>query len=415
MDYIMGPINDEDALSIGTNKSLAITQPPWDESHEKVLIEWADKAQCFRWLHGKCYAKYRISAMWFTIPVIVMSTLTGTANFAQDRFPGNIQFIAVMGIGAINIFAGILTTISQYLKVNELMEGHRVANLSWDKFVRDIKMELAKDPRDNEEFPSQREPPITCLTRFKETFDRLMEVSPIIDEDVIKQFMYTFDEDKIKIFEKLKKRKQRILYHPKSGVPPICRPAVKFFKCYDCFNDPQPDNDIESQVDSVGNEKGINVADIGKELISKSTDQVIRPDICGEMTSVALDRHPWKKLEEEYSMKDASKGTLTKAQNIAKEEIERTRVKMQEDASNAKRLEQEKETEIQKIKEQEEEKQNLIIKEEKEQIKNRITNFVVKFKEKFHILPLIDDIIEELSDIDEDEIKNHELYNKSKQ
>ena len=88
---------------------------------------------------------------------------------------------------------------------------------------------------------------------------------------------------------------------------------------------------------------------------------------------------------------------------------------MQEDASNAKRLEQEKETEIQKIKEQEEEKQNLIIKEEKEQIKNRITNFVVKFKEKFHILPLIDDIIEELSDIDEDEIKNHELYNKSKQ
>ena len=26
---------------------------------------------------------------WFTIPVIIMSTLTGTANFAQDKFPDN--------------------------------------------------------------------------------------------------------------------------------------------------------------------------------------------------------------------------------------------------------------------------------------------------------------------------------------
>jgi hypothetical protein len=408
----MGPINDEDVLSVGSNKSLALTQPPWDESHEKVLIEWADKAQCFRWLHGKCYTKYRISAMWFTIPVIVMSTLTGTANFAQDRFPNSIQFIAVMGIGAINIFAGILTTISQYLKVNELMEGHRVANLSWDKFVRDIKMELAKDPRDTEDFPSQREPPITCLTRFKETFDRLMEVSPIIDEEVIKEFMYTFDEDKLRIVEQLKKRKQRILYHPKSGVPPICRPAVKLFKCYDCFNDPQPDNDIESQIDTDGNEKGINVVDLGKELINKTGNQVIRPDICGEMTSVALDRHPWKALEEQYSMKNASKGTLTNAQNLAKEEIERTKIKMQEDAEHIKKIEHQKEIEFQKIKHEEEEKHNLIIKHQKDQVKNRITNFVLKYKEKFHILPLVDDVIDELSDIDENEIRGHELYNK---
>ena len=36
----------------------ASNEPDWDESHEKVLVEWADKAQCFRWLHGKSYNNY---------------------------------------------------------------------------------------------------------------------------------------------------------------------------------------------------------------------------------------------------------------------------------------------------------------------------------------------------------------------
>ena len=61
--------------------------------------------------------------MWFTIPVIIMST-TGTANFAQERLPEDYRSYAAMGIGAVNIFAGILTTIAQFLKIGELNEAH---------------------------------------------------------------------------------------------------------------------------------------------------------------------------------------------------------------------------------------------------------------------------------------------------
>ena len=50
----------------------------------------------------------------FTIPVIIMSTLTGTANFAQERVPENYQAIYSIIIGSINIFAGIITTIQQF-------------------------------------------------------------------------------------------------------------------------------------------------------------------------------------------------------------------------------------------------------------------------------------------------------------
>ena len=160
---------------------------PWTEAHENILVEWADKALCYRWLHTKSHAQYSHANTMFTIPVIIMSTVTGTANFAQDKFPENIKGYATMGIGAINIFAGILTTVAQFLKISELNEAHRVAGIAWDKFYHNIKVELAKTP-------SERIPVIQMLKISKEEFDRLMETSPAIPEQVTALFDKTFTE-----------------------------------------------------------------------------------------------------------------------------------------------------------------------------------------------------------------------------
>ena len=160
---------------------------PWTEAHENILVEWADKALCYRWLHTKAHQHYTSANTWFTIPVIIMSTVTGTANFAQDKFPASIKNYATMGIGAVNIFAGILTTISQFLKVGELNEAHRVSSISWDKFYRNIKVELAKSP-------DERLPVLQMLKISKEEFDRLMETSPQIDESITDLFQRTFTD-----------------------------------------------------------------------------------------------------------------------------------------------------------------------------------------------------------------------------
>ena len=39
-------------------------------------------------------------------------------------------------------------TVSQFLKIAELNEGHRVSSLSWGKFYRTIKTELTRHPLD---------------------------------------------------------------------------------------------------------------------------------------------------------------------------------------------------------------------------------------------------------------------------
>tara|TARA_Y100000389_G_scaffold61159_1_gene57235 strand:+ start:958 stop:1827 length:870 start_codon:yes stop_codon:yes gene_type:complete len=181
----------------------------WNEQHEKILVEWADKAICYRWLHSKSRIKYNTKNTWFTIPVIIMSTLTGTANFAIDRIPEEYKGWYTVGVGSINIFAGILTTIQQFLKISELNEAHRTSSISWDKFYRNIKLELAKSRE-------ERMPAFQMLKMSKEEFDRLMETSPPITESIIRRFNTTFSGGEARVGKELNERQKSFnqLYKP---------------------------------------------------------------------------------------------------------------------------------------------------------------------------------------------------------
>jgi hypothetical protein len=159
----------------------------WKEEEEEILKDWADKAQCYEWMHSRSHNIYKIKNGWYTIPVIIISTITGTANFAQERIPPEYIGLFVMIVGGFNILAGIITTIYQFLKISELNESHRVAHLSWGKFYRNIKTELAKHPFD-------RMRPTELLKISKEEFDRLLEISPPVPDNVIKDFKHHFKD-----------------------------------------------------------------------------------------------------------------------------------------------------------------------------------------------------------------------------
>jgi hypothetical protein len=173
--------------NVDYTETLHKTRPyvEWTESHENILVDWADKALCYKWLHNKSHNEYSKKNTWFTIPVIIMSTLTGTANFAQDKIPAEYLSGATMAIGAVNLIAGILTTIQQFLKITELNESHRVSSIAWGKFYRNIKIEISKSP-------IERSPVVELLKHSKEEFDRLVETSPSLSNKVVKAFLDTF-------------------------------------------------------------------------------------------------------------------------------------------------------------------------------------------------------------------------------
>lgn len=177
----MEETNEGTEISL-TNMNNEVT---WTVEHEQILIEWADKAMCYRWLHSRSNMLYSTLNAWYTIPVIVISTLTGTANFAQERVPIAYQNYYVMIVGGFNILAGIITTIQQFLKITQLNEAHRVSAIAWDKFYRNIKIEIAKHP--NERIHATQ-----MLKLCKEEFDRLMETSPVIPDKIITLFKESF-------------------------------------------------------------------------------------------------------------------------------------------------------------------------------------------------------------------------------
>lgn len=185
MNEINDNILDEDMLTKNINKLDA----EWTTEHEDILIEWADKAMCYRWLHSKSNSLYSSLNAWYTIPVIIISTLTGTANFAQTRVPIDYQNYFAMVVGGFNILGGIISTIQQFLKITQLNESHRVSGIAWDKFYRNVKIELAKHP-------SERIQPGQMLKMSKEEFDRLMETSPTIPDKIIKLFKSSFKNNK---------------------------------------------------------------------------------------------------------------------------------------------------------------------------------------------------------------------------
>ena len=102
----------------------------WSPENELIMVEWCDIAQCYTWLHTKSYNRLSVAHAWFTIPTITLSTITGTASFAQTSLPLHIQPYAPLVIGTINILIGFLTTVQQYLKISERNEAHRMASLS---------------------------------------------------------------------------------------------------------------------------------------------------------------------------------------------------------------------------------------------------------------------------------------------
>lgn len=179
MSYEQGDTDDT------TEEETIVNTVEWTPEHEGILIEWADKAMCYRWLHSKSNMLYSRLNAWYTIPVIIISTITGTANFAQERVPIQYQNYFSMVVGTFSLAAGIITTIQQFLKITQLNEAHRVSSIAWDKFYRNIKIELAKHPIERIEVKQM-------IKMSKEEYDRLMETSPNIPEKIISEFKTNF-------------------------------------------------------------------------------------------------------------------------------------------------------------------------------------------------------------------------------
>ena len=156
----------------------------WTPSLEVLVAEWADKASCYRWMHDKASARFGRSNLWMTFPVILLSTITGTASFGiNGLLPEDPVYAKYAGaaIGIVSLFTALIQTISNTLRYAQQSEGHRVAGIAWGKFQRFISIELSLHP-------DERMDAISFLKMARIELDRLIEQSPAIPETTVRMF-----------------------------------------------------------------------------------------------------------------------------------------------------------------------------------------------------------------------------------
>ena len=166
-------------------------QPPkiekdkvWHKQQEDILKDWSEMAASYQWLHSRSYNKFKSQNMWFALPVIIISTITGTANFAQSSLPTAAQAWAPAAIGFLNLTAGLITTVAQFLRVSEQMEGHRASSVEYGKLARNIEVELSLPA------PERNTGGLEYIKQCRGDIDRLIEQSPDIPMKILGEFQH---------------------------------------------------------------------------------------------------------------------------------------------------------------------------------------------------------------------------------
>jgi len=163
-------------------QELDLREKSWNDQHESILRQWGEASGCYRYMNHKAYLMYKKLSMQFTLPVIILSTITGTANFAQDQFPDSMKAAVPSIIGGLNLVAGLVATIMQFLKINELMENHKAAALSYGLLSRNIRLMLALPRRE------RSADGLDFVNKCKAEYDRLIEQSPAVPISILNEF-----------------------------------------------------------------------------------------------------------------------------------------------------------------------------------------------------------------------------------
>ena len=84
-------------------------------------MEPLEEASAYRFMHDRSYKKFASLHMYFSLPVIIISTIAGTANFATGSFPESLRAYVSLATGGLGLIASMITTVGQFMKIPEMI------------------------------------------------------------------------------------------------------------------------------------------------------------------------------------------------------------------------------------------------------------------------------------------------------
>jgi hypothetical protein len=116
----------------------------WTYDIEIILKNISEKCQIWRELHMKTHSIFKNKYYRLTIPVIVLSSITGGANLSLGSISTSADNnIINLVIGTVGIIISILSTLNNIFSFSKRKDEHYRASNDWYRLHRLIKTELS--------------------------------------------------------------------------------------------------------------------------------------------------------------------------------------------------------------------------------------------------------------------------------
>jgi hypothetical protein len=159
----------------------------WSAPLKLLLKAEGEKCLSYYWLHSQAEQHFSRWNTALSIPVIVLSTISGASSIGTDSiFPEFPQ--ASLIIGFVSIGVGVLNTVQSYFGFAARSEGHRIASITYGKLHRLLSIELSL-PRAERTHADQ------LLKSIRDAMDRLLETAPTIPPVIIARYKQRFEKE----------------------------------------------------------------------------------------------------------------------------------------------------------------------------------------------------------------------------
>lgn len=158
----------------------------WSNQLEDLIAQEGEKCRGLSWIHQHAEQSLSKKNTSIQIPVIILSTLCGTASVGSSSLFGQSEAgVSNIVIGFVSIAVGVLNTLGNYFAYARKAEAHRIAYLHYSKLFSWVNVELSL-PR------NERMPPAEMLKQIRDEMERLAETTPSPPEFILSQFNSKF-------------------------------------------------------------------------------------------------------------------------------------------------------------------------------------------------------------------------------
>ena len=157
------------------------------EAAEGLLRDWLRRARESQHSQHEAGKYYRRVSFWFSVPVVVITTVMGTAAFAS--LERSISDAIKIWFGAASLLAAVLSALQTYFHFSERSETHKNLGARYGNIRREIEEILVLPPAARGEMTS-------VLNRIRQRLDALSAEGPAVPTRIFLKTLKVLAEKK---------------------------------------------------------------------------------------------------------------------------------------------------------------------------------------------------------------------------